>query len=272
LLPASLKRKKEMINKLVILIVLILVSSCSKEELEIQQGDCIPFYISDTYKYPIMPGTSEWKELKSRDKMVEVCQIPGKKIKSISTEGLLETLLNYPLINDYYFFDNLQDGFNNIKNENNGFKELYKRKDIYKVITERYELMSLDCGENLYPPISFDNEASPVEVALLTYEFFIFQDEFLDKINENQRLLIFELVYDKLQLKKEYEYDNFLKFVSIAILGKIMYKNNYSPFVELCSEIDFIKYFIEKIPMFKPENIQPTDIIENYAKEFKASR
>lgn len=254
-----------------VLSIVVLVFSCSKDELEIRQGDCIPFYISDTYKYPIRPGSDEWKELNLLTEKIEVCQIPNQKLKTISTEGLVETLLNYPLILDYIFFDEMQNGFNRIKNENNGFTELYGRKDIFKVLTERYELMSLDCGRNLYPPFVLDAPA-PNEVALQTFEFFIFQDEFLHNIDKNQQYKIFDLIYEKLQIKEDHDFDEYSKLVSIAIMGKIMFENDYSPFVKICSEIDFMKFFIEKIPMYRPENISPIEIIEENAKEFIASR
>lgn len=259
--------KRNLLN----IVCLFLLISCSKDVIEIQQGNCIPFYISDTYSYPILPGTNEWNKLGSLAEMVEVCQLPSKKIKSISTEGLLETLLNYPLILDYIFFENMQNGFSRIKSENIGFAELYNRKDIFKVVTERYRYMSLDCGKNLYPPFVAGAPA-PNEVAFQTYEFFIFQDEFLDNLNENQQYQVFELVYEKLQNKTEHQFAEDSKLVSIAILGKIMYKNDFLPFVNICNEIDFMKYFIDKIPMYRPENVLPVEIIEENARKYKANR
>ena len=251
--------------------LLVLISSCTKDELVIRQGDCIPFYISDTYNYPIQPGTDEWKELSSLTEKVEVCQIPEKKLKTISTEGLLETLLNYPLISDYLFFEHIQNGFNRIKTENNGFSELYSRKNIFEVITERYELMSLDCEEDLYPPFVL-GEAAPVSISLETFELFIFQDEFLDNLKENQQYQIFELVYEKHENKKNHDFSGYSKLVSEAILGKIMFENDFSPFVEICNELDFIKFFIEIIPVYRPVNISLSEIIEENAKKYKAGR
>ena len=264
--------KKRIIN----ILLLLIFFSCSKDEfnepiVEIIKGHCIQFYISDTYNYPILPGTDEWKELGSLAEKVDVCQIPEKKLETISTEGLLETLLNYPLILDYIFFDNMQNGFNRIKNENNGFSELYSREKIFSVMTERYELMTLDCGENLYPPF-ITGEAAPIQVALETFEFFIFQDEFINNLNKNQQYQIFEIVYEKYQNKKTHDFDEYFNLVSSAILGKIMFKNDFPPFVEICNENDFMKFFIEKIPMYRPENVFPVEIIEEYANEFKASR
>lgn len=255
-----------------LLFLVALFFSCSKEEpeVEIQQGYCIPFYVSDTYKYPILPGTDEWKTLSSLEEKVNACQIPQKNLKSISTEGLLETLLNYPLICDYIFFDNLQNGFNRVKTENNGFAELYNREDVFDVITERYELMSFNCGD-IYPPKTGDKPML-VEIAFQTFEFFIFQDEFLEKLNANQLYRVFDLVYKKLQDKKEAEVDDYNKLVSMATLGKIMCKSDFLSFVSICDEISFMKFFIEKIPMYRPVDVVPFAVIEQYANEFLIER
>ncbi len=256
------------INLLILTVVIIGLFSCDKDELEIQQGNCIPFYISDTYKYPVVPGTEEWKKLQSQTEKVQVCQIPNKKLKSISTEGLLETLLNYPLILDYGAFNQKQDGFESIKSENNGFNELYGRTDFFDVIIERYELMSLNCGKNLYPPFIGEIQV-PIQIAFTTIEFFMFQDELLNEINSNQRFQIFESILDKLQEKKESGISQNENLVSFAILGKIMLLENYSPFVIINEENNIVPR-LEGIPIGFDFTL--LEIIEDNAKEFKASR
>ena len=67
-------------KKALVFLIGILFLSCSKEKLIIRQGDCMPFYISDTYQYPIVPGTDKWNELDSHAKMVAACQIPGSTL------------------------------------------------------------------------------------------------------------------------------------------------------------------------------------------------
>lgn len=249
-------------------IVLIGLLSCNNNELVIQQGECMPFSISDTYEYPIVPGTDEWAGLKSLTEMVQACQIPNSKLKSISTEGLLETLLTYPLILDYAAFNFQQDGFERIKYENNGFDELYGRTDFFNVITERYQLMSLNCDKNYYPPF-IEGMETPFQISFQTIEFFMLQDELLNKTNSNQRIQILETVLEKLQAKKEYGITQNETLVSYAILGKIMIKENYSPFADINDENEIMSG-LERIPIGVDSEM--LDLIENNAKELKASR
>ncbi len=247
------------------LLLALFLFSCSKEgtQVQIKKSECTPFEIADTYQYALLPGTDEWKGLQSLTEKVDTSQIPEPILRSISTDGLLETILNYPLINDYIFFDKMQSGFNRIKSEHNGFVEFYKRKEMVRVLVDRYESMSLECG-NIYPPFSLNGEGSPAEISVLIVEFMIFQDDFLSKLNKQQQYNIFTLVYNK-HIKKE---DAIGKVVSAALLGKIMYNNNFAPFVAVCEETAFMKMFIESAPVYRPIDVYPTEIIEKKAKEF----
>ena len=157
-------------------------------------------------------------------------------MKSISTEGLLETLLTYPPIVDVLAFNSPQDGFEAAKAQNIGFSELYSRNDIYKVLSDRYKLMSLDCEKNPYPP--FTAYPALKEFSFEIYELFFYQDEFLNKLTNDQRFQIFKLIYDKYQEKKEHGFTHG-NTPSIAIMIKIMTLNNYPPFVDLIPTGDF---------------------------------
>lgn len=251
-------------KKLIFLTIIIISFSCSRDDVEIRQGHCIPFYISDTYKFPIRPGSEEWKKLQSLDEKVQVCQIPTKKLHSISTEGLLETLLSYPFVTDYIFFDKMQNGFIRIKTENKGFAELYNRKNVFDVMTMHYDIMSLDCPGNIYPPF-LNGEGAPNEVAFQVFEFFLFQDELVNNISAEKRDKLFILAYDKLKIKKEKGFFPRELLVSYAILGKVMKINGYKPFADACEKTDFLDFFIEKIPMFRPSEFDPKDSIQVYS-------
>ena len=110
------------------------------------EGDCFP-QVKDKYIYPIVPGTKEWKRLKSHDDAIKVCQLPAKKLKSISTSGLIDALIHAPL------FTSL-DGISNYYSEliwrsiygyfNSGI-ELFNRKDAGEALVAYYKLTSLVC-------------------------------------------------------------------------------------------------------------------------------
>ena len=136
------------------------------------------------------------------------------------------------------------------------------------LLPERYKLMSLNCDKNYYPPFLGGVE-TPIQISFQTIEFFMLQDELLNKTNSNQRIQLLEIVLEKLQAKKEYGISQNENLVSYAILGKIMIKENYFPFVEINDENEIVSG-LERIPIGFDSAM--LDLIEDNAKELKASR
>lgn len=90
------------------------------------------------YTFPIKPGTAEWAKLESRIDKVNISQIPGNKLETMTTEALLETVLNYPLLPDYTAYNTIEEACSIMSNDFNGFNELFSRSDITKVLLNRY--------------------------------------------------------------------------------------------------------------------------------------
>ncbi len=100
-----------------------------------------PSAIDDAYDYPVKPGTDAWKALGSHIEMLQVCQIPEIKLQTMSTAGLVETVLNYPLFCDAWAWNTPQEGFNTISGQFNGLAELLKRTDAGTVLLAKYKTM-----------------------------------------------------------------------------------------------------------------------------------
>ena len=94
--------------------------------------------IETPYEYPVVPGTSEWAELEDFPSKIEACQIPENILKNMSTEALVETVLNYPLFKIYFFYDKatLYDGYKDIFN---GIQELETREDAGDYLLDFYQ-------------------------------------------------------------------------------------------------------------------------------------
>ena len=240
-------------------LLLIVLLSCSKEN----PTDCVSNSFQDTYDYPIKPGTQEWINLGSRDERVQACMISQEILETISTGGLFESLISYPFILDYGAWEELQVGFEKLKSENKGFAELYSRDDLFHIIYNWYESMSLGCKEWIYHP-----SHAPIEVELEIIEMFIFQNEFLDNLSQDQIIEIYKLIYNKLQSKVEHGYPDGGKLISAAILGKIMYREKFKQFIDECNNNEFVLFFIESIPWYRPIEINPIEIIAKYTEEF----
>ena len=103
--------------------------------------------IDEPYSYPVARGTEEWIMLQNHAKRVAACQIPESILSRLTTEALLETVLNYPLLVDMFLWSSIDEGVNSLRRAFNGMDELLNRSDLEDVLSER-SLSSLHA--NLY--------------------------------------------------------------------------------------------------------------------------
>lgn len=80
------------------------------------------------YQYPIVPGTDKWKSFTTNDQKLSACQIPQNVLKKMSTENLIKTIRDYPLLPNVYVWNSISEGIQNVKEGFNGLQELYRRK------------------------------------------------------------------------------------------------------------------------------------------------
>jgi len=153
----------------------------------------------DTYDFPIKPKTKEWKELGSTPERLKACQIPENILKNMSTEGLIETCLNYPFLGDIYAFNSMQAGFNSLVSKFNGFQELLKRKDAGTKLLLRYsQIRKLDRQ-------SIQRELGEYGILSLTcFEIIISQDVFLSNMSRQERTQLLKECIWKYNDKQKY--------------------------------------------------------------------
>ena len=109
------------------------------------------YTINEPYEYPIEPGTNEWKELQTHEQKLAVSQIPEDTLQDMTTEALLDTVLNYPLLVDTMAYNSIEKGIEVVSEQFEGLKELLNRNDFLTVATDKLEM-----GANLQSDASVD--------------------------------------------------------------------------------------------------------------------
>lgn len=155
---------------------------------------------NDAYHYPIKPGTEEWKKLRNHEDMIMVCQIPDEILRKMSTPGLVETVLNYPLYMEMTASSNsdFQKAFEWMSSKFNGFQELYKRKDAGSVLLARYKSMD---------PAAFGKDFTSIQRGDYTWSFveieiLLAQNTILINMTETQRQELRKEALKKYEIKK----------------------------------------------------------------------
>ncbi len=189
------------------------------------------FIFGQTWDYPIKPGMEEWKRLNSHQEMVDICQIPDNVISKIPTENLVELCLNYPLFFTMKAFNNLQDGFNQVSTEFNGFQELFKREDVGTVLLAIYAKTK---------PADVQKEKDLIskglfEQRLFFIEFILAQRTVIEKMTESEIKSLLKETILKTEEKAKLEFSTFNKqatsLIAVRILGsEKVVKNNIKNF------------------------------------------
>lgn len=137
------------------------------------------------YQYPVVPGTPEWESLASGEEMVHACEIPEEILENISTEELLELLLQYPLLDSFLLSsENEAAGFEEMVEQFNGIQEFMSRKDMYNIIKTVYTDYNLESGDNSYQKIE-------------AMEMIFLNPESVKTFSEEEKDEIAEMVYQK---------------------------------------------------------------------------
>lgn len=81
------------------------------------------------YEYPVVPGTDEWLGLKTHKEMLEAVQVPEELLKQMSTEEVVTTVLENPLLCEMYAYNNFAGGYDALRKNLNCLAELDSRPD-----------------------------------------------------------------------------------------------------------------------------------------------
>lgn len=97
---------------------------------------------NEPYTYPIYPGTDEWVDAwegRSTLDMTALLQIPENKLAQMTTEALLESVMNYPFVSNYSAYNTIKGFYEALYETFNGFRELMSREDCREVLFNLYD-------------------------------------------------------------------------------------------------------------------------------------
>lgn len=99
---------------------------------------------SKVWDYPIGPGSNEWVSAKSLDERLTLYNIPVSLLGTMTTEDLVKTCLNYPEWRMIFTRNSMMLGYEFIKSQFNGFRELEDRKDAGRFLLAAYTKKNYD--------------------------------------------------------------------------------------------------------------------------------
>ena len=100
-----------------------------------------PYTIDTSYEYPVVPGTPEWLSYATVIGRRKACQVPDEILEHMTTDALLQTVLDYPFLSDMYAFNTIEMGYEAVRKHCNSLREFENRPD-------RLETLSRYCQAN----------------------------------------------------------------------------------------------------------------------------
>lgn len=257
---------------LIVVSFYFLFISCEKNEIEdnlISECNCFIETADDTYKYPIRPGSEEWKVFESSEQMNEAVQIPLSILDTMSTLGIFESCAENPLCLELYISSSPQHFYDIFKTNFNVFKALVTKDDAAKVLINRYLSMCLDCDENNYS--SFSGKGGDVQYAFVSIELFLAQEEILTKTTRDEILNLAKQTLKNYEINVKNNQSLFFTSFPVWIASRIMINNQFPEYVELLSQNDLIFIFNETgIPQLNNEsNYSELDLFHDIMEKLK---
>lgn len=137
----------------------------------------------NSFDYPVTPADDEWNDLESHEKMVEVCNMPDELLTILSTDELVNLMLDYPLLGDLLLYDDISAGFYTLAQNSNILRELLKREDGARSLLEAY--CEFKIIEDTELPEEVVSDAEPDSDIIIDIVSDTRYDDIIEKESEN---------------------------------------------------------------------------------------
>jgi hypothetical protein len=225
------------------LFALYLFCQCSNnaEEKEgFASGSFLPA-VEDSYVYPVIPGTDAWTNLGAVENVYKVSQLPDNVLKSISTPGLIRSILDIPGLDGFYLASSNSSPvgtFYGIFAHYNSVRELEKRTDSSNTLISFYNAVNMDGLK----PLSVGEQIT-LSVQHTALEILFTKPEILRQFDpEQQKQLIASLLSRYSQIAQS-QYEGFIVNGTITAIARILYACKYAPVVQYYGNDAVAEYF-----------------------------
>jgi len=243
-----------MVNRIIIFCLLIgALNSCEKK-------DPCDVLIDGVYQFPELPENHAM----TIQEVKEFWDLPKDICGCITTEGLIETCLNYPELRLIFAGSNPQTGYDLlVKDRFRGIRELESRSDRGTGLLMKYKTIN---------PVGYDPNWDLVKIGKFLFEVMNIEVIFsqyinLEPLTKDETIELFEtalIIYD-LKLGDIENYSLFGLEFSMALLGRLMYANNYNKIVDLYNQNNLV---FELLNFYGPSTLETVELINDLSKEY----
>ena len=87
--------------------------------------------------YQVTPKDNVWSSFSSKEEMVEATHLSDERLKEMSTDELIDAVMDYPLLVNLYLHNSYEDGLQELAKDSDAYKELLTRPDASESLVKR---------------------------------------------------------------------------------------------------------------------------------------
>ncbi len=199
---------------------------------------------SEVYRFQVVPGTGEWKDLGSTRARVEALQIPTGVLENMSTKTLVRACLDFPFLAElWYAAESRQEALNRLVEVFNGLRELLNRKDAAAELLKVYSQLApghVQADWSQYEKGKYSFRLAAVELLLA-------QQPVLENLQKDRILLKKAASYLESKKKRRDLFGNKTLMATALLMGRVMRtdKVHNKVFRQKASEITELDEFLK---------------------------
>lgn len=160
-----------------LMLVLQVLPAASFSRTFVKANSSQAYTIDVPYSYPVDTNSPKWSAFRTTKAMREACQIPEDILYNMSTVALLRSILNYPLLQSYFTYNDIGEYGYVLMDVFNAFPVFFSRDDAWETLMGVYSITNND--ENFFAE-------SDIEFLFLCYKNICG----LDDVSEDQFLIL----------------------------------------------------------------------------------
>jgi hypothetical protein len=203
-------------------------------------GSFLPV-VDDSYVYPVIPGTDAWTNLGTTENVYKVSQLPDNVLNSISTLGLIRSILDIPGLDGFYLASGNSSPIGTcyrIFEHYNSIRELEKRKDSGNKLISFYNAVNIDGLKSLSV-----GERIPLSVQHTILEVLFTKPEILRQFDLEQKKQLITALLSRYNQITQSRFEGFIANGTMTVIARILYDSKFDPVVQYYGNNAVAEYF-----------------------------
>ena len=166
------------------------------------------------WDYPVKPGMEEWNRLETEQERIDVLQIPGDVLASLSSEEVVRLCITFPSFGHFTAWNTPQEGFDVMLSRYNILRHILSSKNTGGSLINAYK----DASLSGFKTLPYSNEFWSLKLDYL--ELLLTQKEILQSLTQDEKIEL--LLEVRLKYSEKINSDTFSSIPAVIFTTRII--------------------------------------------------